>query len=55
MVEEDAARGVHAVTLAEIHGDPVSEDLGAPVRRAWVERRGFALRDFLHLAEHFAA
>ena len=44
--------GVEAVALAVVHGDVVTEDLGAPVRRAGMERRALGLRRLPHLAEH---
>jgi hypothetical protein len=53
VVEQDAVAGVHAVRLAVIDGDPVGVELGAGVRAARIERRGFLLRDFLHQAVQF--
>src|SRR6185437_9546985 len=48
MVEQDAVRGEHAVSLAVVDGDPVAVQLGHRVGRARIERRGFLLRDFLN-------
>src|SRR5262249_53506039 len=39
MVKEDAVRGMHAVGLAVIYGDPIGVELGDPVRAARVKRR----------------
>ena len=50
MVEQDAVACVHAVGLAVVDRDPVGVKLGHCVGAAWVERRGFALRGFLHQA-----
>ncbi|GIV80754.1 MAG: hypothetical protein KatS3mg051_0108 [Anaerolineae bacterium] len=46
---------MQAVALAVVDGDPVAVDLGHTVGATRVEGRGFALRHFAHLAEHFAA
>src|ERR1700722_441347 len=48
MIEQDAVAGKHAVGLAVIHRDPVTVELGDAIGRAWIERRGFPLRGFLH-------
>lgn len=48
MVEQDAVAREQAVRLAVVHGDPVGVQLGHRVRRTRVERRGLALRGFLH-------
>jgi hypothetical protein len=50
VVEQHAVTGVHAIGFTVVDGDPVGVQLGHRVRRAWVERRGFALRGFLHQA-----
>ena len=52
VVEQDARAGVQAVALAVVDGDVVAEHLGAPVRRARMERRHLGLRGLAHLAEH---
>src|SRR6185437_7821393 len=53
MVEENSAATEDAVTFAIIDGHPVGVEFGDAVRAARVERRGFRLRNRLHLAEHF--
>ena len=50
MVEEDPVAGVHVVGFAVIDRNPISVELGHPVRRAWVEGGGFALGYRLHQA-----
>ena len=50
MVKQNTVTGIHAVGLAIVHGDPVSVELGYGVGAAWVKRRGFFLRGFLHQA-----
>src|ERR1039457_7276148 len=44
VIKEDSAGGVLPVTLPVIHGGLVSQNLGAGVRTARVERRSLALR-----------
>ena len=53
MVEQDAAAAEDVIGLAVIDGHPVRVKLGHTIGAARVERRALALRDFLHLAEHF--
>ena len=53
MVEENTVTGVHAVGFAVVNGDPVGVQFGDRIRRAWVERRGFFLRNFLHQTIQF--
>ncbi len=53
VIEQDPARGMHAVGLAIIDRDPMGIKLGRGVGRAWVERGRLLLRDLLHLAEQF--
>src|SRR3546814_1896572 len=48
VVEEDSVAGVHPVGLAIVHGDPVGIELRDGIGAARVERRGLALRHFLH-------
>ncbi len=50
MVEQDAVRGVHAISLAVIHRDPIGVQLGRRVGAAWMERRGLALGRLLDQA-----
>jgi len=54
VVEQDAVAGVHSVGFAVVDGDPVGVDLGRAVGAARVEGGGFLLRNFPHLAKHFA-
>ena len=54
MIEQDPVAGVESVGFPIVDGDPVAVDLGSGVGAARVERGGFLLRDFPHLAEHFA-
>ena len=51
VIEQDAARGMHAVGFAVIDRDPMRVELRGRVRRARVERRRLPLRGLLHLAE----
>jgi hypothetical protein len=51
VIEQDAARGMHAIGFAVIDRDPMSVELGSRVRRTRIERRRLPLRDLLHLAE----
>ncbi|GCL78222.1 hypothetical protein ExPCM14_04028 [Escherichia coli] len=53
MVEENTVTGVHAVGFAVVNGDPVGVQFGDRIRRAWVERRGLFLRNFLHQTVQF--
>ena len=53
MVEQDAVASVHPVRLAVIHGNPVGVHFRDCVWAAWIERRGFLLRCFLHQAIQF--
>src|SRR3546814_7627231 len=53
VVEEDSVAGVHPVGLAIVHGDPVGIELRDGIGAARVERRGLALRHFLHEAVQF--
>ncbi len=55
VVEQDAAAGEQAVALAVVDDDVVTEDLGAAVGRARMERRALGLRGLADLAEHLAA
>src|ERR1700722_6349520 len=50
MIEQDAVGGEHAVSLAVVHRDPVTVELGDAVGRARIERRGLPLRNLLHQA-----
>jgi hypothetical protein len=43
VVEQDSVRGMNAVGFAVVDRDPVGIELGGPVRRARIERRGFRL------------
>src|SRR5215813_1917698 len=53
VIEQDAIRGVHAVSLAIIDRDPVRVELGHAVWTPWIERRCLLLRHLLDLAEQF--
>ena len=53
VVEEDPVAGEQVIRLAIVHRGPVGKHLGAAVRAARIERRGFALRSFLNLAVEF--
>ena len=46
MIEQNAVRGMHLVGFAVVHRDPIGVELRRRVRRARIERRGFALRHF---------
>ena len=50
MVEQDAVAGIQAISLSVINGNPVGIHLGHRIRAAWVKRRAFFLRCFLHQA-----
>ena len=54
VVEQDAARRMHAVAFAIIDRAPVAEELGHAVRAARMKGRGLVLRVGLHQAEHLA-
>ena len=47
VVEQDAVGGVHAVALAVVFDNPETVEFRNAIRAAWVERRGFALGNFL--------
>ena len=51
MVEQNSVAGVHAISLAVIHRDPVGIQLGHRVRAAGIEGRRLLLRRFLHQPE----
>src|SRR5579863_531689 len=53
MVEQDTVRSKHAVGLAVIHRDPVAVEFRDRIGRAWIERRGLLLRNFLHQTVEF--
>src|SRR5882757_11156604 len=55
VIEQDAVAGEKPIRLAVIHRDPISINLGGPIRRARVEGCRLPLRDFLNLAEHFGS
>ncbi len=50
MIEQDAVRGIHAVGLAVVHGDPITVKLGDAIGRARIERRRLLLRNLLDQA-----
>ena len=52
VIEQNPVTGVHPIGFAIVDRDPVGIDLRRAIRRARIERSGFALRYFLHLAEH---
>src|SRR5690348_16938059 len=54
MVEEYAVAGVQAVGLSIVDGNPIGIDFGGAIGTARIKRRGFALRHFENLPEHFA-
>jgi hypothetical protein len=51
VVEQDAVAGIHAVSLAVIHRDPVGVELGHRVGAARIKGRGFLLWSFLYETE----
>ena len=53
VIEQDTVNGKHTVAFAIVFGDPETILLGYSVRRTGIERGGFLLRNFLHLAEKF--
>ena len=50
VVEQDAVAAIHAIRLAVVLHDPEAVELGHGIGRTRIERRGFRLRHFLHLA-----
>ena len=52
MVEQDAARGMHAKTLAVVHRHPVGLELGDRTGRARIEGRSLALPRLLDHPKH---
>src|SRR5689334_3726311 len=54
MIKQDSVAGKQPVGLAIIDGDPVGIHFGGAIGTAWIKRRGFALRNFENLPEHFA-
>ena len=52
VVEQDATRAKDVVTLSVVNRHPVGIQLSHAVGASRVERRGFNLRDGLHLAKH---
>ncbi len=53
VIEEDAVRGMNAIGLAVIDGDPIGIELCSGVGRTRIEGRGFTLRHVLRLAVEF--
>ena len=53
MVKQDSRAGPHVVTLAIVHRDVMTKNLGTTVRRAGVEWCEFGLRNLANFAEHF--
>ncbi len=50
VIEQDTVRGVIAVSLAIVDGDPVGIELRGPIGAARIKGRGLALRRLAHLA-----
>ena len=48
VVEQDAIRGMQAVGFAVVHDNQIGTKLGSGVRRARIEGRRLALRNFLN-------
>ena len=50
VVEQHPVAGIHPITLADVHRDPVGVELRDAVGAAWIEGRALLLRDLLHQA-----
>ena len=55
MVEQNPRTSEKVVAFPVIYRDPVTVDFGDSIRAARVERGGFRLGHFLHLAKHLTA